>query len=76
MTQNTLQRSTLVLAFAASTMALSACQNLSSPTCRVVVQVNYCDAKAVELVTNEFGYSDLQMLAETMTGGLLETGIF
>ena len=29
----------------------------------------------MELVTNEFGSSDLQMIAE-MTGSLLETGIF
>ena len=39
-------------------------------------QVNYGDAKGVELVTNEFGSSDLQMIAEKMTGSLLETGIF
>jgi uncharacterized protein (TIGR02722 family) len=29
-----------------------------------------------ELVTNEFGSTDLQMIAEKMTGSLLETGIF
>jgi uncharacterized protein (TIGR02722 family) len=39
-------------------------------------QVNYGDAKGVELVTNEFGSTDLQMIAEKMTGSLLETGIF
>jgi uncharacterized protein (TIGR02722 family) len=76
MTKNTIQRSALILAFAASTLALSACQNLSSPTVRFDRQVNYGDAKAVELVTNEFGSTDLQMIAEKMTGGLLETGIF
>ena len=27
-------------------------------------------------MTNEFGSSDLQMIAEKMTGSLLETGIF
>ena len=75
-TKNRIQRSALVLAFAASTLALSACQNLSSPTVRFDRQVNYGDAKAVELVTNEFGSTDLQMIAEKMTGGLLETGIF
>jgi PBP1b-binding outer membrane lipoprotein LpoB len=37
---------------------------------------NYGDAKGVELVTNEFGSTDLQMIAEKMTGSLLETGIF
>ena len=32
-TKNRIQRSALILAFAASTLALSACQNLSSPPC-------------------------------------------
>eukprot|EP01034_Spumella_vulgaris_P035912 gene35913-44283_t len=59
-----------------SPKAWSACQNLSSPTVRFDRQVNYGDAKGVELVTNEFGSSDLQMIAEKMTGSLLETGIF
>ena len=63
-------------AFAASALAVSACQNLASPTARFDRQVNYGDAKADELVTNEFGSTDLQMIAEKMTGGLLETGIF
>ena len=39
-------------------------------------QVNYGDAKATELVTNEFGSTDLQMIAEKMVGSLLETGVF
>jgi len=38
-------------------------------------QVNYGDAKAVELVTNEFGSSDLQLIAESMVGSLLETEV-
>ncbi len=76
MTKNNFQRTALIVAFAASTLALSACQNLSSPTVRFDRQVNYGDAKGVELVTNEFGSSDLQMIAEKMTGSLLETGIF
>jgi hypothetical protein len=46
------------------------------PTVRFDRQVNYGDAKGVELVTNEFGSTDLQMIAEKMTGSLLETGIF
>ncbi|HAJ14016.1 MAG TPA: penicillin-binding protein activator LpoB, partial [Comamonadaceae bacterium] len=74
--KNNIRRSALILAVAAGTLALSACQNLSSPTVRFDRQVNYGDAKAVELVTNEFGSTDLQMIAEKMTGGLLETGIF
>lgn len=48
----------------------------TSPVVRFDRQVNYGDAKAVELVTNEFGSTDLQMIAEKMTGSLLETGIF
>lgn len=61
----------------AATLVLSACQpTLSSPVVRLDRQVNYGDAKAVELVTNEFGSTDLQMIAEKMVGSLLETGIF
>jgi uncharacterized protein (TIGR02722 family) len=55
---------------------LSACQTVSSPVVRLDRQVNYGDAKAVELVSNEFGSTDLQMIAEKMVGSLLETGIF
>ncbi|MCW5258648.1 penicillin-binding protein activator LpoB [Verminephrobacter aporrectodeae] len=71
-------RSARILALAAITLALAACQStdLSSPTVRFDRQVDYGDAKAVELVTNEFGSTDLQLIAEKMTGGLLETGIF
>ena len=72
----TLSRTALLSAVVAGTLALAGCQNLSSPTVRFDRQVNYGDAKAVELVTNEFGSSDLQMIAEKMTGSLLETGIF
>lgn len=59
-----------------ATLGLSACETLSSPTVRLARQVNYGDAKSVELVTNEFGSTDLQMIAEKMVGNLLETGIF
>jgi len=63
---------------AAATLALAACQStyVSSPVVRFDWQVSYGDTKAVELVTNEFGSTDLQMIAERMTGSLLETGIF
>ena len=71
-----LLRKALLLACAATTLALGGCQNLTSPVVRFDRQVNYGDAKSVELVTNEFGSSDLQMIAERMTGSLLETGIF
>ena len=69
-------RRTLSLALLTSILGLTACQNLSSPVVRFDRQVNYGDAKAVELVTNEFGSTDLQMIAEKMTGSLLESGIF
>ena len=56
--------------------ALGPDQRVSSPVLRLDRQVNYGDAKTVELVTNEFGSTDLQMMAEKMVGSLLETGIF
>jgi uncharacterized protein (TIGR02722 family) len=65
----------LSLSALASLLVLAGCQ-VSSPVVRFDRQVNYGDAKAVELVSNEFGSTDLQMIAEKMTGGLLETGIF
>lgn len=37
--------------------------------------VEYGDAKAVELVTNEFGSSDLQAIAEAMTRSLLQSKV-
>jgi uncharacterized protein (TIGR02722 family) len=71
-------RRNLSLALLAIALGLTACESpkISSPVVRFDRQVNYGDAKAVELVTNEFGSSDLQMIAEKMVGGLLETGIF
>lgn len=36
---------------------------------------SYGDTKAVELVTNEFGSTDLQMIAETMTRSLAQSGV-
>lgn len=53
--------------------SLSACQTkLSQPTVSLARQVSYGDNKAVETVTNEFGSTDLQMIAEKMVGSLLE----
>ncbi|WP_374348685.1 penicillin-binding protein activator LpoB [Chitinimonas sp.] len=67
----------LSLASFATVMALSACTTtVSSPVLRFDREVNYGDSKAVELVTNEFGSTDLQLIAEKMVGSLLETGIF
>ncbi|MBC3878010.1 penicillin-binding protein activator LpoB [Undibacterium sp. FT79W] len=63
---------TLCLMILAMT-SLSACQTkLSQPTVSLARQVNYGDNKAVETVTNEFGSTDLQMIAEKMVGSLLE----
>lgn len=54
-------------------VALTACQTkLSQPTVSLTRQVSYGDNKAVETVTNEFGSTDLQMIAEKMVGSLLE----
>jgi hypothetical protein len=56
-----------------ATLLLSACPApMSQPTVRFDRQVNYGDSKAVETVTNEFGSTDLQMIAEKMVGSLLE----
>ncbi|WP_423679636.1 MULTISPECIES: penicillin-binding protein activator LpoB [unclassified Undibacterium] len=64
--------STLCLMILAVT-SLSACQTkLSQPTVSLARQVSYGDNKAVETVTNEFGSTDLQMIAEKMVGSLLE----
>jgi penicillin-binding protein activator len=57
---------------------LTGCESkkVSSPVVRFDRQTNYGDSNATELVTNEFGSTDLQLIAEKMTGSLLETGIF
>ena len=54
-------------------LGLSGCPaSLSQPTVSFARQVSYGDSKAVETVTNEFGSTDLQMIAEKMVGSLLE----
>lgn len=63
----------LCSALIASSMLLAGCPTtLSQPTVKFSRQVSYGDAKAVETVTNEFGSTDLQMIAEKMVGSLLE----
>ena len=58
---------------AAATVTLTGCPTvLSQPTVSFARQVSYGDNKAVETVTNEFGSTDLQMIAEKMVGSLLE----
>lgn len=71
-----LKTSLAVLVPVLAALTLSACETVSSPVVRLQRQVNYGDAKSTELVTNEFGSTDLQMIAEKMVGSLLETGIF
>lgn len=56
-------------------MLVSSCTSLSQPVERFSRATNYGDSKAVETLTNEFGSTDLQMIAETMVGSLLEDPI-
>ena len=72
-------RRTSLIALAGLAVLAAGCETkkVSSPVIRFDRQTtNYGDAKGVELVTNEFGSSDLQLIAEKMTGSLLETGVF
>lgn len=59
-----------LLALAAAVTSLSAC--VTSPTVGSG-NVNYGDAKAVEQVSNEFGSTDLQMIAESMARSLAQS---
>lgn len=56
----------ILIPLLAAALVLSAC---STPVTR------YGDAKEVETVTNEFGSTDLQTLAESMTRSLLNTAL-
>lgn len=61
-----------ILAILGAAVILTGCPaTVSQPTVRFSRQVNYGDSKAVETVTNEFGSTDLQMIAEKMVGSLL-----
>ncbi|WP_334188143.1 penicillin-binding protein activator LpoB [Noviherbaspirillum sp.] len=73
MKKSVLSSFSLCGALIASSMLLAGCPTtLSQPTVKFSRQVSYGDAKAVETVTNEFGSTDLQMIAEKMVGSLLE----
>ncbi|MBF0184739.1 MAG: penicillin-binding protein activator LpoB [Magnetococcales bacterium] len=54
---------------------LTGCATGSGPTSPPMVggNVQYGDAKAVETVTNSFGSTDLQMIAESMTRSMLQS---
>ncbi|TMS59200.1 penicillin-binding protein activator LpoB [Imbroritus primus] len=54
-----------------SAVVLSGCANVAGP--HVGGNVQYGDARAVETVTNEFGSTDLQTIAESMTRSLLQS---
>ena len=62
---------TLLIVGALSTLAgcQTASPNVSSG------EVKYGDAKAVETVSNQFGSTDLQSIAESMTRSLLQSGV-
>ncbi len=64
-------RLSLVAAFA---LLASGCASTSSPVLGGG-NIGYGDSKAVELVTNEFGSTDLQMIAESMTRSLAQSGV-
>lgn len=59
-----------ILSAGAASLLLAACAT-QSPT--VSGNVAYGDAKAVELVTNEFGSTDLQAIAEAMARSLAQS---
>lgn len=61
-----------LLPLAAVSLLLSACAT-TSPV--VGGNVQYGDSKAVETVTNEFGSTDLQTMAETMTRSMLQSPV-
>lgn len=56
-----------------SALVLSGCANVAGP--HVGGNVQYGDARAVETVTNEFGSTDLQTIAESMTRSLLQSQV-
>ncbi len=74
------RRHQLLLAVIGLAVLSAGCETtntVASPVIRFDRQTtNYGDAKGVELVTNEFSSTDLQMIAEKMVGSLLETGVF
>ncbi|QXH46555.1 penicillin-binding protein activator LpoB [Pseudomonas xanthosomatis] len=62
------------LSLAAITIALVSGCSTPSPVLGGK-NISYGDSKAVELVTNEFGSTDLQMIAESMTRSLAQSGV-
>lgn len=64
--------SKMLIVVSASTLLLSGCVATSSPTVGGG-NVQYGDAKAVETVSNEFGSTDLQAIAENMSRSLVQS---
>jgi len=82
MNRNTSSFSTIsklgTLLVAGAIMAGCATQQYAASTASPAVgygNIGYGDAKAVETVTNEFGSTDLQMIAETMARSLLQSPV-
>lgn len=63
-----------IATLAALVVLASGCASTSSPVLGGG-NINYGDSKAVELITNEFGSTDLQMIAESMTRSLAQSGV-
>lgn len=61
-----------LVALSVSTLFLGACATTGSPEIGSG-QTKYGDAKAVETVSNEFGSTDLQAIAESMSRSLLQS---
>ncbi|AXK39119.1 penicillin-binding protein activator LpoB [Crenobacter cavernae] len=59
------------LSVLASLLLVTGCSSTSSPLLGDG-SVSYGDSKAVETITNEFGTSDLQAIAESMTRSLIQ----
>ena len=68
----TLSLSKTLIALSASTLFLGGCVSTGSPEVTSGT-TKYGDAKAVETVTNEFGSTDLQTIAETMARSLVQS---
>ena len=68
----TIQLSISALLLAACAVPEPPPRDVSQPVVRFTRQTSYGDSKAVETVTNQFGSTDLQMIAEKMVGSLLE----
>ncbi|MCF5711810.1 penicillin-binding protein activator LpoB [Pseudomonas tremae] len=58
---------------AAAALLINGCANTSPGLGSK--NISYGDTKAVETITNEFGSTDLQMIAESMTRSLAQSGI-